>query len=393
MKKIIMIFLSFSLFSFGMSYEKFKKLTLKNAKVLQSQALSIKTTQEQNNILLRSQNPTLSLEASRFDPNPKQLDSSINYAASLTQQIRMPNYYGGLEDKASAQLQLQSAYVTDGRAGYIRALEKFYTEYVYQTKLLALLQDEYTLSKKVTNIVKQRYNSGSENKVAYLQAKTDTIALKTQMYTTRQAKKTLYYQLLAIAGLTQNVSLSKQFIYSVSSVKQHKSNINTKQQILTAKQKLLQSQVRMNDSTINNFELYGGMEDEPDQSILRVGINIPFPVFNQKSEEKQLAKLQSEQLKLDKEQLDIDLYTQEKMLKSSIQELSAQYHALRSLRTEQKSLYVLLQEGYRIAKGSIFVMMSAKNKLIQTQKTLLQTQKMINTQKIELHYLQGNYND
>jgi len=391
MKKIIMIFLSFSLFSFGMSYEKFKKLTLKNAKVLQSQALTMKTTQEQNNILLRAQNPTLSLEASRFDP--KQSGSSFNYSAFITQQIRIPNYYGGLEDKASAQLQLQNAYVTDGRAGYIRALEKFYTEYVYQSKLLALLQDEYTLSKKVTDIVKQRYDSGSENKVSYLQAKTDTIALKTQMYTTRQAMKTLYYQLLAIAGLKNNVSLSKQFIYSVSKEKYSKSNINTKQQILAAKQKLLQSQVRMNDSTINNFQLYGGMEDEPDQSILRVGINIPFPIFNRKSEEKQLAKLQAEQLKLDKEQLDIDLYSQEKMFKASIQELSAQYYALRSLRTEQKALYALLQEGYRIAQGSIFVMMSAKNKLIQTQKTLLQTQKMINTQKIELHYLQGHYND
>ena len=38
-------------------------------------------------------------------------------------------------------------------------------------------------------------------------------------------------------------------------------------------------------------------------------------------------------------------------------------------------------------------MMSAKDKLIQTRKALLQTQKTINDQKIELRFLQGNYND
>ena len=37
--------------------------------------------------------------------------------------------------------------------------------------------------------------------------------------------------------------------------------------------------------------------------------------------------------------------------------------------------------------------MTAKNKRIQTRKALLQTQKMINDQKIALRFLQGDYND
>ncbi len=391
MKKIIMIFLTFSLFSFGMSYEKFKKLTLKNAKFLQRQALSLQVTQEQNNILLRSQNPTLGLQVSRF--NPKQISTSYNYAAFLTQSIRTGNYYGAQEDQASAQSLLQNAYVQDGKAGYISTLEKLYTEYVYQNKLLALLQDEYRLSKQVTDIVKQRYDTGSENRVSYLQAKTDTIALKTQMYTTRQVLKTLYYQLLSIAGLKKSVSLEKNFIYTVSGKNTNEIKTNTKQKILDAQTKLLKSKIRMNESIINSYQIYGGIENEPDQSILRVGINIPIPVFNTKSEEKQLAKLQAQQLSLDKEQLEIDLFTQAKMLNASIKELSAQYYALKSLKTEQHTLYKLLKEGYEIAQGSIFVMMNTKNKLIQTQKSLLQTQKMINTQKIELRFIQGQYND
>jgi len=38
-------------------------------------------------------------------------------------------------------------------------------------------------------------------------------------------------------------------------------------------------------------------------------------------------------------------------------------------------------------------MMNSKNRLIQTRKALLQTQKMINTQTIELRFTQGDYND
>jgi len=391
MKKIIMIFLTLGLSAYGMSYEKFKKYTQKNAKVLQSQVLSLQTTQEQNKILLRSQNPIFGLEASRF--NPQGTDSSFQYSGSISQTIRTGNYYSGLEEKADANTLLQQAYVRDGKAGYIRTLENFYTEYVYQSKLLTLLQEEYTLSNKVNHIVKQRYENGSENKVAYLQAKTDTLSLKTEMFTTKQEMNALYYQLLAIAGLTKKVHLEKQFIYSISSQIATSSHTNPKQQILQAKEKLLKSQIRMNESSIESYDLYSSIEDEPDQSIVRIGISIPLPIFNDKSEEKMLAKLQREQLTLDSEQLEIDIFTQKERLKSSIKELVNQYQALKTLKKEQQLLNDLLQEGYKISQGSIFIMMNAKNKLIQTQKSLLQTQKNINNKKIDLRFIQGQYND
>jgi outer membrane protein TolC len=391
MQKIIMIFLGLSLTAFGMSYKEFKKYTQKNAKVLQSQVLSIQTTQEHNKILLRTQNPILGVEASHF--NPQGSDSSFQYSGSISQTIRTGNYYSGLEDKADANTLLQQAYVLDGKAGYMRTLENFYTEYVYQSKLLTLLEEEYTLSNKVSNIVKQRYENGSENKVAYLQAKTDTLSLKTEMFTTKQEMNTLYYQLLAIAGLRKKIHLEKQFIYSISSQVQTSNHTNSKQQILQAKEKLLESQIRMNESSIESYDLYSSIEDEPDQSIIRVGISIPLPIFNDKSEEKMLAKLQREQLILDSEQLEIDISTQKDMIKSSIKELSNQYQALKVLKKEQQLLNDLLQEGYKISQGSIFVMMNAKNKLIQTQKSLLQTQKIINNKKIDLRFIQGQYND
>ncbi|OYZ24913.1 MAG: hypothetical protein B7Y23_07875 [Sulfurovum sp. 16-42-52] len=135
------------------------------------------------------------------------------------------------------------------------------------------------------------------------------------------------------------------------------------------------------------------MEQEPNQAILRLGVSIPLAVQHNKEEEKVISKLQLQQLELDNAQLKLDLNLQKQRLKASIEEISQQYHSLKILEGEQQALSDLLLEGYKIAQGSIFVLMSAKNKLIQTQKSLLQTQAMINKKKIELRFIQGLYND
>ncbi len=391
MTKILMIFLTFSLTLFGMSYEKFKKHTLKHSKILQSQQLSLQTSQEENNILLRSKNPTLYMEAAKYDPDF--ISSSFGYTINASQTIRTGNYLDGLKDKANASNLLQEAYVTQGKAGYMKTLEGLYTEYVYQSKFLSLLQQEYKLSNRVTSMVQERYKNGSENKVSYLQAKTETLTLKTQMYTTKQQMNAFYYQLLATAGLSKKISLEKKFIYSVSSKTKNGSKLTPKQKILLAKEKILAGQMRMNESSIDSYELSAEMEEEPEQSIFRLGISIPLPLQHNKEEEKALARLKMQQLELDNAQLSVDLNAQKQMLRSSIRELSQQYHSLKTLKAELQTLNDLLEEGYKIAKKSIFEMMNQKNKLIQTQKSLLQTHKMINNQKIELRFLQGQYND
>jgi outer membrane protein TolC len=391
MKKIIMFFFTFSLTLFGMSYAKFKEHTLKNSKILKSQQLSLQVTQQENNILLRTSNPTLNLEASRFDEEIG--NNSFGYSVSASQTVRTGSYMDGIKDKTYASTLLRKAFVRQGKAGYIKGLEGLYTAYVYQNKILSLLQQEYKLSNKVTSMVKERFQNGSDNKVSYLQAKTETLALKTQMYTTKQQLNSLYYQLLSTAGFRKKVSLEKKFIYSVSSKTKNSSKLSPEQQILQAKEKLYQSDLSMNKSSFQNYDVYAGMEKEPYQSILRLGVNIPLAMHNDRSEERMLAKLQGQQTKLDREQLSLNIHSQKQMLKASIRELSAQYFTLKTLQKEQQELTSLLQEGYKIAKGSLFEMMSAKNKLIQTRKALLQTHKNINDQKIELRFLQGDYND
>ncbi len=79
-------FFGLSLCAFGMSYAQFKKYTLKHAKTLQKQKLSIKETRKKNNILLRTKNPTIGIETLHFNVKPNQI--AYNYAASISQNIR-----------------------------------------------------------------------------------------------------------------------------------------------------------------------------------------------------------------------------------------------------------------------------------------------------------------
>jgi len=389
--KTLVLFITFTLTLFGMSYEQFKKQTLKNSKILKSQTLSLQGTQYENAMLLRTSNPVLNLEAARFNEDIG--NNGFGYTVAASQTIRTGSYMNSLQEKANASSLLSQAFMTQGRAGYIKTLEALYTQYVYQNKMLALLQQEYRLSNSVTKMVKERFESGSENKVAYLQARTESLTLKTHMYTTKQQQSTLYYQLLAIAGFSKKVSLEKRFIYSISSRTKNSSKLSPQQEIIRAKEKLYQSDYSMNQSSFQNYDLYAGMEKEPYQSILRVGLNVPLSLHNDRSEERMLAKLKMQQTALESEQLSINTRSQKQMYKAGIRELSAQYHALKTLQKEQQELTSLLQEGYTLAKGSLFQLMTAKNKLIQTKKALLQTQKMINDQKIALRFLQGDYND
>ena len=133
MTRILMLFFTFSLTLFGMSYAKFKEHTLKHSKVLQSQKLSLQVTQQENNILLRTSNPTLNLEASRFDEDIG--NNSFGYSVSASQTIRTGSYMDGLKNKTYASTLLRKAFVTQGKAGYIQTLEGLYTDYVYQNKI------------------------------------------------------------------------------------------------------------------------------------------------------------------------------------------------------------------------------------------------------------------
>ena len=376
---------------FGMDYASFEKEVLSHSKILEVQRLALKMTEHENNILLRASNPQLGLEVAGYDQDLG--DTTLGYAVNFTQRVRTGAFMHGLKMKTKASELLKEAYVTQGRSGYMKTLQTLYTEYVYASRMIQLLQREQQLLDQVANMVKSRYQSGSDTKVSYLQAKSEASRLQTQIFTQRAKRDMLYHQLLSIAGLQKKVALQKRFIYPIAIPTSKNNTLTPKQQLLFAKEKLYESQYAMHKNSFQSYDIVGGVEDEPDQMIGHVGVAMPLAIFNTQKEERSLAKLKLHQIKLQKEHLTIETKAQKQIHRDMIKELVNQYHALRHLQDEEQELVDLLQEGYKIAKSSLFVLMRAKNKLIETKRTLLRTQKEINLQIIQLRYLQGTYND
>ncbi len=391
MKHTILFVMLGMIYAFGMDYHTFKTKALKHTMILKQQHLTLQAVQAKNSIALRTANPTLSFELSHYDA--KGAERRLGYTTEISQSVRTGSYLDALRSKADATKRLAEALVTEGRAGYLKELEMLYTAYVYECKMLKLLEEEYKLSQKVTEMVKARYKGGSEKKVAYLRAKAQTLRLKTQRYATQQERTRRYHQLLAIAGLRKKVKLTQRFIYPVSAKIRIRHTPSPKEQILKAKIERYRSEYRINQSRLRNYELYAGAEREPEQSIFRVGVSLPLPLFNDRSEERALAKLKMAQTRLESQQLALDTKAQKQILRSSIRTLTAQYHALKALQKQQKELVALLQEGYEIAQGSLFELMGEKQNLIQTKKALIETDKMRNEAIIALHFLQGTYNE
>ncbi len=390
-RKVLTLSLGFSLTLFGMEYQTFKEEVRKHAKILQSQDISLQMAEEESRILLRSSNPELGLELAGYDQDAG--DTTLGYAASLRQRVRTGSFMEGLKMKVKASELLAKAYTAQGRAGYMKTLEKLYTEYVYESQMLTLLVREQKLLARVAHMVQIRYQSGSDTKVSYLQAKSEADVLNTQIYTAKAKKETLYRQLLSIASLQKEVALDAKFIYPVSLPDLKNIKTSPEQQLLYAKEKLYKSQYRMNQKSFQSYDIVASVEEEPDQTIGRVGVDIPLALFNTRKEERSLAKLKMHRAKLQNEQLAIETEAQKRIHLNTIKALVSQYRALKRLQGEQQELVTLLEEGYKIAKSSVFNLMRAKNKLIETRKALLKTQKEINEQTIALRFLEGAYND
>ena len=120
---------------------------------------------------------------------------------------------------------------------------------------------------------------------------------------------------------------------------------------------------------------------------------MPLPIFNQKSEEKQLAKIAINNQKLalitGKKLLALELAQLQKEI--VVQEvLKSNYEALI---LEEEQLLTMYQEGYAIAKVNLLKLNMLKKKLLDNRECLLEVTLAIEKNIIKINYLQGGQNE
>jgi len=124
-----------------------------------------------------------------------------------------------------------------------------------------------------------------------------------------------------------------------------------------------------------------------------VGISLALPIFNQKSEEKQLAKIAINNQKLalasGKKVLSLEL--------SQLQEEIVVQEALKrnyeALILEEEQLLAMYQEGYAIAKVNLLKLNMLKKKLLDNREHFLEATLAIEKNIIKINYLQGGQDE
>ncbi len=391
MRYILIFMLIFShLWADKMDYKDFKLEVLKQSKTLKSSALLEAIADSESELLLLSKNPSLDISLGRY--NPEIGDDDNGFSGSFSQSIRTSNYYNALKQKAKATKEIATAKQRFLRANFLKNIELLYTEYVYAFKQYMQLQSEYELTKKITSIAYEQYKHGTKSKTHYLQAKNDELMVKTTIHSFKLKSQKALASLFTIAGVDGDFNLEKEFIYSLTKVKKAPIESPTKA-LIKANNLQLSSEVSMSDSSIKSFDINGEFEKEPEQDIARVGVSFDLPIFNNSSQRRELLKLKTIQAKLNNDQKLFSETKRAETLLTTINSLIEQVSDLRELERTQKNLVELFKEGYKISKGSLLELISAKKSWIMTQNNLLKLQKEINNQKIELFYLQGKYND
>jgi cobalt-zinc-cadmium efflux system outer membrane protein len=222
------------------------------------------------------------------------------------------------------------------RAEFIKNLALLYLNYKSSAMYEKLVNEEFFIAKKIADISQERYKAGTIARVKYLQAKVDLRGAKNNLAIKKAEKLSAYYLLLAFAGEKEDVIIGDDYSFSVNNTKQ-KISSSAELAYLQSKEQKNQKEAILSSNKIEWMNLYAEYEKEPQQSITRVGVDIPLALFNNKKEEKRIAELQSKQSKY--------LFENQKTVRSrKLIRLQKELDILREVFTSTQDLYSAQKE-------------------------------------------------
>ncbi len=374
----------------AMEFPAFKALALERSPRLASFAMQSAIARKEGDISLMYGNPELEIEAGRF--TPERGDAGNGWRAAVAQPFRVPGLGSDLEAQRSANVAVAKASLLRGRAGFVAALERAWTEYVYARGLKSVAEEEARIAARFEMMAKTRFENGAATRAQRLQATAEKLSVHNRVLALAQREEQAFYRLLSLAGITEEVALEGGFLYPVeaaASAPLKSPDIALQRQKSTA----LKTQARAEDHALRNWTLYGEYENEPNQAIARIGFSAALPFFNVQKERASLSRLRARRTELESLGTQRAQRVHHRALERLIAADVRRDAALRRLQKEQKRLLELFEEGYRLSGTSLLDLLLAKSRLIETKRTRLAVRREANLARIEMNYLEGKYND
>jgi len=371
------------------SFDTFLQHAIQNSPYLKSSSLKVEQAKEQGSAISRYANPTLELEYSDFNPDAGSSDDG--YRVNISQPIRLWGIGDDRDKLAQDTIDKADANYVRNKAMFIRDISNAYTNYANKKSLVKLSEQELSIAKTIYDISASRYEVGTISRGVMLQAKIDYEMVQIKNEALILESNQAYYNLLRLAGISEEISLDDDYIFTLHVEQDTTNNPNLK--VLKAQQDTALSQALLNTNKVEWINLFAEFESEPDQDITRFGVNFPLAVFNTKSQEVAIAKLQNNRAEL-------LIQNQKQQLSIGMSRLAKERLSLEILQSKNQEILVseeellkMFQDGYKIANINLLQLQDIKNKVISTKRTLIQIKTALDKNTITQNYNQGQYND
>lgn len=371
------------------SFNTFLNTALKQSPYLKSSYLGQEQMSYEASIVTRYENPDLDFSYAKFNPNDGSSDTG--YGVSISQPIRFWTLSQDKNQLSQKILKGRKNFYQMEKASFIKEISLLFTQYEFNAKLTQLTDESLNIAKDIYAISKERYSVGSISHADLLQTEVAFMELQVQSENVKLESLNSYYGLLKFAGVQEDVDLELNHTFEV---KESKSLLSNPELLaMKSQQEINLAKLKIDSNTFDSFNLTASYDKEPDQTVNRIGISIPFPIFNTKSQETKIALLESKKndllienrnAQLKKEL--IQFYKQ----RDSLKKLLRDNEKVLTLKTKLLEMYL---EKYKISQASILELQNVKDSVVQTKKELIQTKIALDQNAINLNFIQGNLND
>ncbi|CAA6803834.1 MAG: Heavy metal RND efflux outer membrane protein, CzcC family [uncultured Sulfurovum sp.] len=388
MKSVILgLFVVVNLHAVG--YEELLQRAIQNNTTLKINKTKEQSIALQGQIEMRLANPNFEFEVADFSAKRVLRENQFGTRVGVSQSLLLPSLKRDKKALTQSRVALSTQEVALEKSEFIYGFNLYYLAYKEAVKKEILAQEALVISQKTVAISKARFKAGSVAKSEFLQAKIEEQGIRTLLKKLQLTGIQSRDSLLRFSNVSEAIEVETAQYFVLSQVQ----NEHPLLKVTKQKEKVAKEALKVASHKIESFELFSEIEAEPEQDIFRIGVSIALPIFNQKSEEKQLAKIELNNQKLalafEKKSLRVELFQRLEAIRTQ-QQLESQYEVLI---VEQKQLLALYQEGYRVAKVNLLKLNILKEQLLQSKEKLLETKISIEENSIKINYLQGAYNE
>ena len=359
---------------------------------IKSSEMEVELAKEKGSILTRYDNPIVDFNYSNY--RLKETKNKENgQGISLTQKIIPWNVANDKERLSEATIKNEVDKYNLDKQEFIKELSIRYTIYAKSKSFLEVMKESHKIAIKVYEISNERYKVGAISKAELLQSEIELMEIKKKKDELNLELMSNYYDLIKFAGIeeTQNLDLDSNYKFKITNNTSLEKNpfINAEE----SKKEMLLAESKLNSNIIDSFDLTYSYSEEPDQVVNQIGISLPLPIFNTKSEESKIAKLTAMKMNLSvNREKHLASIEYEKLIKERVLLDNLKIENEKVLKLQINSLEMLM-EKLKISQVSILDIHNSKAKVIQTMTDIVSIETALNQNAISINYMTGEYND